>query len=109
VRGDASSLEQLFANVLANGVEAAGSGGRVSISAETTDQRVRVTIRDNGPGMAPDVLARAGEPLFSTKPAGTGLGLAISKRIVVSHQGMLSLESAEGAGTTVAIDLPGVR
>jgi signal transduction histidine kinase len=106
VRGDPASLEQLFANILANGVEAAGPAGLVAVSAESGEQRVRVTIRDDGPGMSPDVLARAGEPLFSTKPAGTGLGLAISKRIAVSHRGAISLESEAGAGTTVSIELP---
>jgi len=108
VRGDPASLEQLFANILANGVEAAGPAGRVAVSAESGDQRVRVTIRDDGPGMSPDVLARAGEPLFSTKPAGTGLGLAISKRIAVSHRGAILLESEAGAGTTVSIELPAI-
>jgi two-component system, sporulation sensor kinase E len=69
---------------------------------------VRVTIRDDGLGMSPDALARAGEPLFSTKPGGNRLGLAISKRIAVSHRGAISLESEAGEGTTVSIELPAI-
>jgi two-component system sensor histidine kinase FlrB len=59
--------------------------------------------------MAPDVLARAGEPLFSTKAEGTGLGLAIAKRIAAAHRGSLTIRSSPGAGTTVLIELPCVN
>jgi signal transduction histidine kinase len=58
--------------------------------------------------MSPDVRARAGEPFFSTKPRGTGLGIAIARRIAVAHGGALVINSTEGAGTIVRIDLPAV-
>jgi signal transduction histidine kinase len=105
VRGDAASLEQLFGNVLTNAAQASADGRCVHVSAEAGTSRVSITIRDEGAGMTPDVLARAGEPLFSTKPEGTGLGLAIARRIAAAHGGELSIESVSGAGTIVSIHL----
>ena len=106
VRGDAPSLEQLFSNVLANAAQASRDGGRVRVSLDAIgDSHLAVTIRDDGSGMTSDVLARIGEPLFSTKPEGTGLGFTIAKRIAAAHGGAISIESANGTGTTVAIQL----
>ncbi len=69
---------------------------------------VRVDFVDDGPGMAPEVLARAWEPFFTTKPAGkgTGLGLATVYGFVKQSGGNASLESRPGAGTTVTLALP---
>lgn len=109
-RGNAAALEQMFTNLLANAAQAAGSGGRVTVSGGArNDSHTTISIADNGPGMSPDVCARAGEPFFSTKPQGTGLGLAIARRIAVAHGGGLGINSTEGAGTIVRIDLPAVR
>ena len=107
VRGDAASLEQLFANVLTNAAQASRDGGCVMVSVEANGgPQLSISVRDQGPGMTAAVLARAGEPLFSTKPEGTGLGLAIARRIAAAHGGTVSIESTVGAGTTVAIHLP---
>jgi signal transduction histidine kinase len=106
-RGDAASLEQLFANVLTNAAQASADGGQVALSAEANGgPLLTVTVRDHGTGMSAEVLARAGEPLFSTKPEGTGLGLAIARRIAAAHGGSLAIESTRGSGTTVTIQLP---
>ena len=107
VRGDAASLEQLFANVLTNAAQASTNGGRVTVSVEANGgPQLSIRVRDRGPGMTAEVLARVGEPLFSTKPQGTGLGLAIARRIAAAHGGTVVLDSTVGAGTTVAIHLP---
>ena len=68
---------------------------------------VRLQVADNGKGMSPEVLARAFEPLFTTRPGrgGTGLGLALIKRLVIDAGGEVSIESTQGAGTTVTVDL----
>jgi len=109
VRGDAASLEQLFANVITNAAQASDNGEAVALSVEANGgPLLAVTVRDDGAGMSPEVLARAGEPLFSTKPQGTGLGLAIARRITAAHGGTLSIESVTGGGTTVRIQLPRV-
>ena len=69
---------------------------------------IRIDVRDDGAGMAPDVLARVFEPFFTTKPAdrGTGLGLSMVDGVVRQSGGFVRLESAPGEGTTVAIFLP---
>jgi len=68
---------------------------------------VRIQVADNGKGMSPEVLVRAFEPLFTTRPGrgGTGLGLALIKRLVTEVGGEVSIESTPGAGTTVTVDL----
>jgi signal transduction histidine kinase len=107
IRGDAAALEQLFANVLTNAAQASPNGRRTTVSMSADEpEMVSVTISDQGIGMSPDVLARAGEPLFSTKPEGTGLGLAIARRIAAAHGGTLSIASERGRGTSVTVRLP---
>jgi signal transduction histidine kinase len=69
---------------------------------------VRVLVRDDGPGIAPEELPHVFEPFRTSKPAGrgTGLGLTISRRIVAEHGGALEVESGPGAGACFAIRLP---
>lgn len=67
---------------------------------------VRITFYDKGTGMPADILGKAVNPFFSTKPSGTGLGLSISHGIISDHGGRLSMESIEGEGARIAIDLP---
>jgi signal transduction histidine kinase len=107
VLGDGPSLEQLFANVLTNAAQAAAVGssaGRVEVAAwREQSGRAVVEIRDNGQGMAPEVLARAGEPMFSTKPEGTGLGLAIARRIAHAHGAVMTIHSRVQGGARVRL------
>ena len=63
-------------------------------------------IKDNGAGISPELLGRLFEPFFTTKPDGTGLGLAITQRIIVEHEGDISVESQPGQGTAFHIRLP---
>ena len=69
---------------------------------------VRVSVRDSGTGMSPEVLARAFEPFFTTKPPGAGSGLGLSQAFGTARQsgGEVVIESAVGHGTTVMVDLP---
>jgi len=107
IRGDAAALEQLFGNVLTNAAQASPDRGRVRLSLRANGgPLLHLAIRDEGPGMSEEVRARAGEPLFSTKPEGTGLGLAIARRIAAAHGGSVSIDSELGRGTTVTITLP---
>ncbi len=109
VVGDTGALNQVFLNLLKNAAEALeGRGGTVRVTALRAGARVAVKIRDDGPGIAPEVRARLFEPFFSTKGAGrgTGLGLSICRRIVAEHGGTVEVESEPGAGTTVTVNLP---
>lgn len=107
LRGDAAALEQLFLNLLLNAIQAARPGDRVALEAwQHPEGGAHVVVRDTGPGMDDEVLRRAFDPLFSTRPDGTGLGLAIARRIAAAHGGSLELESSVGGGTAAHVRLP---
>ncbi|MBU6366231.1 MAG: hypothetical protein KJT01_08470 [Gemmatimonadetes bacterium] len=102
-RGRAEELSKVLLNLLENARLA--EARTVTLSVEVVADRVVVAVRDDGAGMAADVLPRVFEPHFSTRTSGSGLGLAISRRLVEGWGGTLSLESAPGAGTTARLSL----
>ncbi|MBP7421884.1 MAG: HAMP domain-containing protein [Sulfuritalea sp.] len=106
VLADANQLRQVLHNVLTNAQDALGENAdpRIAISVARDAGRLRLTVRDNGPGFPPQILSRAFEPYVTTKAKGTGLGLAIVKKIVDDHGGEIRLAS-EGGGE-VRIWLP---
>jgi two-component system, NtrC family, sensor kinase len=95
-------------NVLANACDAIGSSGNLWITTRVDGELADVAIRDDGPGMPPDVMDHVFDPFFTTKDVGggTGLGLAISHQVVTAHGGTIDLETAPGTGTTVRIRVP---
>ena len=108
IRGREQRLLQVFENLLRNSAEAldSSSDGRIEIELVHRDDRVRVTLRDNGPGMPPETLARASEPFFTTKELGIGLGLYVARRVAEEHGGSVSFSAVEGGGLSVTVDLP---
>jgi signal transduction histidine kinase len=110
VRMSATELTQVLINVVANGAQAVAARGvphgKVSIVARSDADMLELQIRDDGIGMAPDVLSRVGTPFFTTRPDGTGLGLAQCQRLVGTAGGRFRIESERGIGTTVTIILP---
>jgi two-component system, sensor histidine kinase RegB len=94
--------------VLKNALQASPPEKHVEVSAQREGRMCRVAIRDFGAGMSPDVLARAGEPFFTTKDPGEGMGLGLFLTRVVAERvgGRLDLRSAPGQGTTAALLLP---
>ncbi len=111
VLGDASRLGQVFVNLLLNAAQAMpGAGatpGRIDVRARRVGDLVKVTVTDNGAGIAPEDLGRVFQPFFTTKPVGvgTGLGLPICQSILTSVAGRISVESTVGVGTTVTVTL----
>lgn len=116
---DPAQLQSALLNLVINARDAMPEGGRVTISAENasvaTDAAdlasgnyVRLSVADTGCGMSPEVVARAFEPLFTTKAAGKGTGLGLSMVYGFAKQsgGIARIESAPGRGTTVALYLP---
>lgn len=99
VEASGSELNQVWTNLIDNAVDALPAGGRLTLrTRRVAGQRVCVEIRDNGPGIPPDLRARIFDAFFTTKPVGkgTGLGLDIAHRIVVRHHGELRVESVPG-------------
>jgi len=115
---DANQLENAILNLAINARDAMPGGGALTIStdrvtvSEPSDVAagdfIRISVCDTGEGMAPDVLARATEPFFSTKPLGKGTGLGLAQVYGIAQQagGALRIESSPGAGTAVHILLP---
>ncbi|MCC6898434.1 MAG: HAMP domain-containing protein [Polyangiaceae bacterium] len=104
VRGDQTQLREVVANLLTNALEAGGE--RVEVHVVGRDGGVQLEVSDTGVGMDAAVRERAFEPFFTTKPRGTGLGLAVTQAIVHAHGGEISIDSEQGGGTRVRIDLP---
>lgn len=112
----AEDLRQAFASILSNGADALSDGGELKIRIcrarrhDTQELGFRITIADNGMGLAPDLSRRVFEPFFSTKEAtGTGLGLWVTLGIVQRHQGTIRFRGSihpRHHGATVSIFLP---
>ncbi len=101
---DGNQVRQAILNVVRNATEAGATALELTLSA--TPDAVRITLRDDGPGMSAEEVERASDPFFSTKPAGTGLGLAITRQILEDHGGALEVHSAPGEGTRITLILP---
>ena len=104
VPADPERIKQVVINLLRNAIEAVPAGGRVTVETGPGEGRVRLVVRDDGPGLPPglDVF----QVFVTTKPKGTGLGLSIVQQIVSEHGGEITAESAPGAGTTFTVSLP---
>ncbi len=108
VQGDAAQLRQVIHNLLQNAEDALADHptARIVISSSLRDNgRIRLSVRDNGPGFPADMLSRAFEPYFTTKARGTGLGLAIVKKIIDEHGGEIRLINHEDGGAEVRVHL----
>ncbi len=109
IRGDSAALGRVLVNLAQNAIDAMARSGVLRLATRPGPaSRVELAVGDTGTGIPAELLAQVLEPFFTTKPngQGTGLGLAIVNGIVRSHGGTLLLESQDGQGTTVRIQLP---
>lgn len=112
VNGDEGAIIGVLINLLNNAVMAMRKANRsapsINISAHWRNDRLRVVVRDNGPGISPENLTRVFEPFFTTRDVGQGLGLglSISYRVIEQHGSTLMAESVVGEWTQMIFDLP---
>jgi CheY-like chemotaxis protein len=118
--GDAPQLQQIVVNLIVNAKQAMSDRGTLTIAARRPragatfsfgvvahpERFVQLTVADSGSGIAPDVLSRIFEPLFTTKSNGTGLGLAVAHQVAKLHGGEVFVESKLGVGTRFHLFLP---
>lgn len=108
---DEQQLLQVFVNVLSNAEQACqglNGGGKLILRTSRVQDKIRISISDNGPGIPPENLKKIFEPFFTTKETGkgTGLGLSICHGIIHQHAGEIWAESELGRGTTFHLELP---
>ncbi|NYT60477.1 HAMP domain-containing protein [Alcaligenaceae bacterium] len=117
IEGDVTQLRQVIHNLLANARDAACQNqpladARIYVQTKRTQSRgddgaehlaVRLTVSDNGPGFAPQVLSRVFEPYVTTKASGTGLGLAIVNKIIEEHGGRIDISNRREGGARISI------
>ncbi len=122
---DEGQFCQVLNNIVINAVQAMPGGGTLAVTAENTELKpvdknyfhlplkagpyVKISIRDQGPGIKKEDLLKIFDPFFTTKERGSGLGLATSYSIIKKHGGYLDVESQVGAGTTFHLYLPASR
>jgi PAS domain S-box-containing protein len=113
IRGDAEHLEQVITNLVFNARDAIGGTGTIHVAisfdgvvAEGEADFVRISVRDDGPGIPPNALEQIFEPLFTTKRNGTGLGLAIARRLMEGQGGTLTVENRPERGCVFHLLVP---
>ncbi|MGC2467809.1 MAG: CHASE3 domain-containing protein [Candidatus Acidiferrum sp.] len=111
VQADAMRFKQVLTNLVGNAIKFTPEGGRIELAARRVDDRVRIEVRDNGPGIPPEQQQRIFDAFVrlaqtGTATEGTGLGLAITARLVELHGSKLGIESQRGEGACFYFSLP---
>jgi two-component system NtrC family sensor kinase len=107
---DPAQIEQVLLALIMNAIDAMPRGGNLWLETRLSEDEaeIEIQVRDDGAGIAPDVLPHIFEPFLTTKESGhgVGLGLAISRGIVERHHGRIEVHSELGRGTTFTVTLP---
>lgn len=106
-----SSLNQVFMNIISNGLQAMRKAGSMSIVTKDLGEQISITITDSGPGIPEALKSQIFNPFFTTKEIGegTGLGLSISYGIIEKHGGGIVIESEEGKGASFIVTIPKIQ
>lgn len=105
IEADGEQLLQLMLNLCLNALDAMPDGGALAVDFKEIDGTLRLSVRDTGPGISPEVLAKLFQPFVTSKETGVGIGLVICKRIAEAHRGRLRGENL-GEGACFTLDLP---
>ena len=105
---DPEQIKLVLLNLVLNAIEAVPENGRIQVAAEEVGEsgEMVLSIKDDGPGVAPEDLSRIFEPYFTKRPGGTGLGLALVRRIVEEHGGKIRVQNQPEGGARFEIRLP---
>jgi two-component system sensor histidine kinase AtoS len=106
---DASQIKKALSNIIENAMESMPHGGEMTLKATLDHDHIVTSITDTGCGIARENLDAVYDPFFTSKTRGAGLGLTMVHQILMNHNGELTIESKEGAGTTVMLRLPVTR
>jgi signal transduction histidine kinase len=106
ISADPSALKQVLLNIIKNSIEVCSPGKELIIKTENVHPFVRISISDNGPGIAPELLEQIFEPFFTTKKNGMGMGLHICQQIITAHEGRIEIENLAPSGAKFTIYLP---
>jgi len=111
IEADKTQINRLFTNLFANALEACNDADicLINVAEEIIEDKIRISIRDNGEGIPEEMQDKIFIPNFTTKTSGTGLGLAMCKGIVEQAKGEIWFETQKGAGTTFFVELPLVK
>lgn len=111
ILADRIQIEEVLLNLLQNALEALGewSGGRIEVSLESLDNTFKVSVMDNGAGIAPDSVSLLFEAFFTTKADGLGLGLSLSRTIIEAHGGHLGVDIDQPGKTIFWFTLPKIE
>lgn len=114
-QGDPTRIRQILLILLDNALRYTPSGGTIEVNTSCHQDKARIRIIDDGPGIPVEDLSRITDRFYRVDPArgrdsgGSGLGLSIAKTLVQAHKGSLSIESQPGMGTTVEVELPSIE
>jgi two-component system NtrC family sensor kinase len=107
-KADPQKLEQVLIHVINNCIDFCKEGSAVTITVESKPRFVKLSVADNGPGIASDIVPKVFDPFFTTKKVGqgAGLGLAISHHIMEECNGSIDISSEIGKGTNITLEIP---
>ncbi len=106
IHADPERLYRVFMNLIINSIHAIRDSGEINIRIDEEKDGCRVSLQDTGTGISRENMKKIFDPFFTTKEKGSGLGLSIVRNIIEGHEGTISIESDEGAGTRVTVYLP---
>jgi signal transduction histidine kinase len=106
LRADLDLLYRAFLNILINAIQSMQDGGTIDIKVEEARDTYQIEIEDTGCGISDENVDKIFNPFFTTKEKGSGLGLSIVRKIIEGHRGTIDIQSREGGGTKVEVQLP---